>query len=94
MNATQAPKIHGERQRRAREAVHRLFRGFLDQFGDTDCQTLTGCDWSKEEDAQRYFKEEVYKDTCYTYLEYVVVQCVEHIANLPASADSLWRDGR
>lgn len=56
-----------------------MFRGFIERFGDTDCRTLTGCDWSKEEDRNRYYQEEVYKDKCYDYFEYVLVHCLGRV---------------
>ena len=76
-NASQAPDIGDERKAQAIEAVQRLFSGFTERFGDTDCQALTGCDWSKEEDRKRYFEEQVYKHARFKYLEYVLAQCLE-----------------
>jgi hypothetical protein len=32
--------------------------------------------WSKEEDIKRYFKDNVYKDTCFRQLEYVAEKCI------------------
>jgi hypothetical protein len=78
-NATDAPEVQDEGRTRAIGSVRRLFDGFAERFGDTDCTTLTGCDWSKKEDRQRYYKEEVYKGTCYTYFEYVLDHCLNEI---------------
>ena len=32
----------------------------------------TGCDWSNKEDIKRYFKDQIYKDTCYRQFEWAV----------------------
>ena len=58
-----------------------LFQGFIEKFGDTNCRTLTGCDWTNKEDIDRYYKEEIYKDTCYHYLEYVLARCLDQMAS-------------
>ena len=80
MNTTEAPEVQGERRSQAIEGVGGLFRGFIERFGDTNCQTLTGCDWSKKEDIDRYMKEETYKHTCFNYFEYVLAECLDQIA--------------
>jgi hypothetical protein len=64
--------------------VRGLFAGFQETFGDTDCRTLTGCDWSKKEDQKKYFKEKIYEDKCYRYVEYVIANCV---GQMDASAE-------
>jgi hypothetical protein len=79
MNATKAPQVQGAQRTRAIEAVGRLFGRFVERFGDTDCRTLTGCDWSKKEDIDRYMKEETYKITCFNYFECVLAECLDHI---------------
>ena len=78
MDKTDAPKIDDEGRLNAIKSVNDLFNRFINQFGTTDCYTLTGCDWSNEEDAQRYYKDEIYKDTCFKQFEYVVEQCVSY----------------
>jgi hypothetical protein len=75
INATDAPELRNRRRKRAIESVEDLFNGFTERFGQTDCQTLTGCDWTRKKDVKRYFKEEVYKDTCFQQFEYVVEKC-------------------
>lgn len=82
MNATQAPEVQGKSRTRAIESVRELFQGFVERFGDTDCRTLIGCDWSKKEDRERYFREEVYKETCYNYLDYVLARCLDQMASM------------
>ncbi len=81
-NATQAPDVKDEHRLQAIEAVQALFQGFLENFGQTDCQTLTGCDWSKKEDRHRYFEEKIYEDTCFNYFEYALKHCLGKIASL------------
>ena len=76
MNSTDAPKLKDEKRLNAIKSVNDLFNGFINQFGETDCKALTGCDWSKKEDIDRYFKDEIYKDTCFRQLEYAVAKCV------------------
>ena len=76
-NATRAPDINDEKRTQAIKAVNELFRGFMERFGDTDCQTLTGCNFSIKEDQERYRKEEVYKDKCFHFFEYVLGQCLD-----------------
>jgi hypothetical protein len=81
INATGAPGHKDRRRTRAIASVEDLFNGFAKRFGHTDCQTLTGCDWSKKKDVKRYYKEEVYKDTCFHQFEYVVEKCI--VGNSP-----------
>ena len=76
MDSTDAPNLKDEKRLKAIKSVNDLFNGFISRFGDTNCKTLTGCDWSKKEDVQRYFKCEIYKDTCYRQFEYVIEQCI------------------
>ena len=76
-DATDAPEVNNERRLAAIKSVNELFNGFIDQFDESDCKTLTGCDWSKKEDIKRYFKDQVYKNTCYRQFAYVVEKCLE-----------------
>ena len=85
--AAEAPDVQDERRTRAIESVHDLFRGFVERFGDTDCRTLTGCDWSTEEGRSRWYDEEVYKDKCYHYFEYVLVRCMEQVRSADKPSD-------
>jgi len=80
-NASAVPGLRDKRRKKAIASVEDLFNGFAKRFGHTDCQTLTGCDWTKERDRKRYFKEEVYKDTCFPQLEYAVEKCL--VGNSP-----------
>ena len=81
MDATGAPKLKDKRRLNAIKSVNELFKGFINQFGESDCTTLTGCDWSKKEDIKRYFKDQIYKDTCYRQFEYVVEKCINETAS-------------
>ena len=82
MNTTEAPGIKDQGRSRAIESVQGLFNGFIKDYGDSDCQTLTGCNWSKADDRKRYFKEKVYKDKCYNYLKYVIAYCLDQAASM------------
>ena len=76
LNSTGAPKLKDEGRLNAIKSVNELFNGFMNKFGETDCSSLTGCDWRKKEDIQRYYKDEIYKDTCFRQFEYVIEQCI------------------
>ena len=52
--------------------VNDLYRDFLTQFSSTDCQTLTTTDFSKPEDQVRYMEKEIYKDTCFKFLKFLM----------------------
>jgi hypothetical protein len=74
--STEAPKLKDEKRLNAIKSVNELFTDFKDRFGETDCSALTGCDWSKKEDRKRYFKDEIYKDTCFRQFEYAIEKCI------------------
>ena len=80
MGATNAPELKDEGRLKAIKSVNELFNGFINQFAETDCTALTGCDWSKKEDINRYFKDEIYKDTCFRQFEYVIEKCLNEKA--------------
>ena len=83
LNTSRLPDIENDNRTRAIASVEKLYQGFIEQFGDTDCYKLTGCDWGNRRDVVRYYKEEVYTETCYKYIQYVLTKCVEQInANL------------
>ena len=77
VGATGAPEVKDSKRKQAIASVRDLFSGFIGKFGGLDCTTLTGCNWSKKEDIKRYFKEEIYKGTCYPQFEYVLARCLE-----------------
>ena len=80
IGATNAPELNDKRRLKAIKSVNDLFNGFINQFGETDCTALTGCDWGKKEDIKRYFKDEIYKDTCFRQFEYVIEKCINEKA--------------
>ncbi len=59
------------------KAVNELYRDFLKEFQTSECRTLTGCDFSKTEDATRYIEEEVYKDKCFALFNFVMNRFIE-----------------
>jgi len=71
-----APGVQNPQRLEAIKSVNNLFNGFIERFGDTDCKTLTGCDFSNKEEAERYMREEIYKDTCFHQFEYVLSECI------------------
>jgi hypothetical protein len=75
IDSTDAPKLKDKRRLNAIKSVNELFNGFINRFAETDCNALTGCDWSKKDDISRYFKDKVYQDTCYRQFEYVIENC-------------------
>jgi hypothetical protein len=80
IGATTAPELKDEGRLKAIKSVNELFNGFIDRFAETDCNALTGCDWSKKEDIKRYFKDEIYKDICFRQFEYVIEKCINEKA--------------
>ena len=76
IDSTDAPKLKDEGRLNAIRSVNELFKGFIGHFGKTDCTSLTGCDWSEKEDIKRYFKDEIYKETCFRQFEYVLEKCI------------------
>ena len=76
-DASQAPEFEDAARKAAISSVNGLFRGFLERFNDTDCQRLTGCDWSKKEDRERYMRDELWKHICSRFFEYVLEYCTQ-----------------
>jgi hypothetical protein len=79
-NEKHAPGVEDEARKNAIKLVKNLFQGFIDRFEDTDCQTLTGCDWSKKADQVRFMEEKIYERTCLPQLEYVFSECLAAIS--------------
>jgi hypothetical protein len=86
--APHAPASQDPRRRQAQDAVQGLYREFIARFGHTECRTLTGCDWTKEEDIARYRQQGVFEDKCCKYLECVLSVCLQRIREsaLPPTA--------
>ena len=74
--STQPPEAGNGARSQAIAAVNDLYRGFIARFGDTDCQTLTGCDWGALEDVRRYYEDEVFNSVCFRQWEYVLRECL------------------
>ena len=55
------------------------FSGFLERFGATECHTLTRCDHSIPEEVERFYRDEVYRDSCLPQLEYVLSYYLEQL---------------
>ncbi len=71
------PMEDEETRKTAIKAVHKFYRDFLDEYGSAECKTLIQCDFSKPEDQARYREEEVYKDTCFKFYNYIMNRFVE-----------------
>jgi hypothetical protein len=78
-DASQAPEIDDTSRKAAIASVNGLFCGFLEQFNDTGCQPLTGCDWGKAEDQERYMRDELWKHKCSHFFKYVIEYCTQQI---------------
>jgi hypothetical protein len=71
------PEEHEGDRNKAIQAVGELYRDFLQEFGSTDCKTLSKCDWSNSEDIASWIQEKGWKSTCDVYLKYAMNKCVE-----------------
>ena len=76
------PAVENPMRRRAIHAVHGLFNGFLERFAATECHALTRCDHSIREEVERFYAEEVYRDSCLPQLEYVLSYCLDQIESM------------
>jgi len=79
-NAEKGPGVKDVQRIRAIESVSGLFKGFIDKFGSSDCQTLIGCDYGKKEDRERFRSEKIYERTCLPQLEFVLSHCLTHLS--------------
>ena len=70
--ASREPGVKDDARMQAMARVSELYRKFINQFGDTDCKALTGCDWSKKEDAERFYRDKVNLTTCGKQFDYVL----------------------
>ena len=62
---------------RATKEVNDLYRDFQNAFGDTVCRNLVSLDFSKPEEKKRYATQEVYKNTCFLFFEFVINRFIE-----------------
>jgi hypothetical protein len=79
-NAEKEPSVKDAQRIKAIESVERLFKEFNDKFGTSDCQTLIGCDYSKEEDRERYRAEKIYEKTCFPQFKFVLSHCLADLS--------------
>ena len=76
---TSVPGVKDDKRTKAIESTNQLFNGFVERFGHTDCRELTNCDFSKKEEVDKYIANEVYKDTCFQQLDYVLTHCLSQM---------------
>lgn len=84
-NEIAEPAVENPMRQRAITAVHGLFNGFLERFGATECHALTRCDHSIPEEVERFYAEEVYRDSCLPQFEYVLSYCLDQIESISGS---------
>ena len=73
------PAVEDPKRKQAIAAVNGLFSGFLERFGATECHALTQCDHSIPEEVDRFYNDEVYRDSCLPQFEYVLSYCLGQI---------------
>jgi len=64
--------------------VNQLYHDFLKEFGSTECQTLTTCDFSKDQELTRYVEKEIYKERCFKFFNFVMNRFIEMDKKEPA----------
>jgi hypothetical protein len=73
------PAVEDPKRKQAIAVVNGLFNGFLKRFGATECHALTQCDHSIPEEVDKFYSNEVYKDSCMPQFEYVLSYCLDQI---------------
>lgn len=71
------PNEFMEERKKANEAVGMLYEDFLKEYGSTHCQTLTGVDWSKPEDRERFRRDNIARTKCHIFLNFVMNRFIE-----------------
>ena len=71
------PLENTDERDKAVEEVNKLYHAFLKEFGSTECQMLTSCDFSKSEDLTRYMEKEIYKECCFNFFNFVMNRFIE-----------------
>ncbi len=71
------PEEHQIERDKAINGVRRLYADFLKEFGSTDCQPLSHCDFSNPEDLSRYVQDKGWKNTCDIFLKFVMNKCTQ-----------------
>jgi hypothetical protein len=79
-DSDEVPTVQDEKRMNAIAAVNNLYKVFLAKFNETECKALTGCDFSIEEEGERYIREEMYKNTCYPQFEFVLSYCLDQLS--------------
>ena len=75
-----APQPEDVERREAIASVRNLYSGFIEEFGTTDCRTLTSCDFEDPQDVAAFLEE--YRrlgpeHPCNRQIMYVVSHCHE-----------------
>ncbi|MBU2550326.1 MAG: C-GCAxxG-C-C family protein [Proteobacteria bacterium] len=73
--ATGRPEDEEDRRTAAVKGVGRLYRAFLQEFGDTDCRTLTDCDFSSADEVGQYMANKTWEKKCDVFLRFVFDAC-------------------
>jgi len=71
------PENHKDQRERAIQAVEELYKGFIKEFGSTNCKTLSKCDWSNPEALTRWIQDKGWKSTCDVFLKFTMNKCVQ-----------------
>lgn len=71
------PEENEPERNRAIQAVDKLYKDFIKEFGHVNCKNISGCDWSNPGDVNRYVEEKVYKKICDPALSFVISKCIE-----------------
>ena len=78
-DAEDAPRVKDAGRTDAIAAVNKLYRDFIVKFGETECKALTGCDFSRNGEADRYIRDQIFKETCFPQFEHVLSFCLDQI---------------
>ncbi len=80
INGKNATDKQSSKQARAniRQAAEKLYRGFQEKFGNTECLGLTGMDFSVEGQFQKFVEEGGFQEKCDKFVEYVVRELCQH----------------
>jgi len=57
--------------------VNALFGDFIKEFETTQCEKLTQCNFSKPGEGERYLKEEIYKNRCFKFFNFIMNRFIE-----------------
>ena len=71
------PLSDKEERNKAIAEVNALYKDFIEQFETTQCERLTHCNFSKPGERERYLKEEIYKNRCSNFFNFVMNRFIE-----------------